>query len=74
MRDLSNGIISPDFAKAIEKGDAKNISEGIDSIILNAETKTKIKLSSMDRMLVHMVAQDEVIQKLLDQTEQLIAV
>ncbi len=73
LRDRVNGIVSNEFETALTKGDAKNIIEGIDSIILNAETKTRIRLSESDRLRVHMIAQDEIVQKLLTVAERRIA-
>ena len=70
LRDRFGGIISPEFEQAVEKGDARNIGEGIDSVILNAETKTRIKLSEQDRLIAYIMAQDEVVQKLLDSAEE----
>lgn len=65
LLDRINGINSPEFEKAIKNGDLQNIREGIESIILNAETKTRIKLSDNDRLMVTLVAQDAILQNIL---------
>ncbi len=70
LRDHSHGIVSTQFEQAIQNGDAQNISEGIDSIILNAETKKKIKLTEHDRLMVHLIAQDEIVEKLFNRAEE----
>ena len=61
-----NGITSPEFRGALKKGDAKNIMEGIDSIILNAETKTRLPLSESDKFMASLIAQDAVVETLLE--------
>jgi len=66
LRDLNFGIHSEQFRAAIAKGDSINIMEGIDYIIMNAEAKTRIKLSQDDRFMVHMMAQDMIVEELLD--------
>ena len=61
-----NGITSPEFRGALKKGDAKNILEGIDCIILNAETKTRLPLSESDKFVASLIAQDAVVETLLE--------
>ena len=72
LKDQHYGVLSDEFQKAVAERDARNILEGINSIILNAETKFNIHLSESDRFKLQMVVQDEIIAGMLAEAEKMI--
>ena len=73
MKDQHYGILSEPFQQALKGRDAKNIFEGIHSIILNAETKFNLHLSDSDRFKLQMIVQDEIISGMLREAEKIIS-
>ena len=65
MRDHNYGINSVEFEKAVAGGDSKNIMEGVDWLIRNAEIRLHTPLSELDRLMVSIIVQDEIIAKLM---------
>jgi hypothetical protein len=64
LKDRYYGIISDEFTRAIKKGDVDNIVEGIDSAILNAQRRTRIRLSELDKARMNIMAQDAIVKRL----------
>lgn len=69
LRDPQHGIKSPEFMAAVDQGDIANILEGIDSIILNAETRLRTRLTRTDKFRLQMLAQDAIIDEVLRRAE-----